>query len=123
MSKNPNLPSKVAVIALGVSDVARSVEFYSDSFGLQLQGRHEALAFFAVEGVTLMLNQNLRRGDAPLAGASEVVFSVASVTAAHSLLSERGCKFVNQPREVTPGSWAATLTDPDGHYLTVFGPK
>lgn len=118
---NPNLISKVSVIVLGVSDLEKSVAFYRDKLGLELKGQHEVLAFFAVDATTLMLNGNLRRGGAPLAGATEVVFAVESVTAAHALLAGRGCEFMNQPREVTPGSWAATLADPDGHYLTVFG--
>src|SRR5688572_32377398 len=75
MSTNPNLPSKVSVLALGVTDVAKSVAFYRDTVGLELQGQHEALAFFSVSGITLMLNGNLRRGNGPLAGASEIVFS------------------------------------------------
>jgi predicted enzyme related to lactoylglutathione lyase len=123
MSTNPNLPSKVSVLVLGVTDLAKSVAFYRDSLELQFKGQHEVLAFFAVSDITLMLNANLRRESGPLAGASEIVLSVAGVTAAHELLSGRGCHFAIQPREVTPGSWAATLTDPDGHYLTLFGPK
>jgi predicted enzyme related to lactoylglutathione lyase len=123
MSKNPNLPSKVSVLVLGVSDLAKSVGFYRDIVGLEFKGQHEVLAFFAVADITVMLNGNLRRESGPLAGASEIVFSVASVTAAHELLNGRGCHFPIQPREVTPGSWATTLTDPDGHYLTLFGPK
>jgi predicted enzyme related to lactoylglutathione lyase len=123
MSTNPNLPSKVSVLVLGVTDVAKSVAFYRDAVGLEFKGQHEVLAFFAASGITLMLNGNLRRENASLAGATEIVFSVESVSASHDLLSRRGCSFVNQPREVTPGSWAATFADPDGHYLTVFGAK
>ena len=123
MSTNTNLLSKVSVIVLGVSDVAKSVAFYRDSLGLEFKGQHETLAFFSVADVTLMLNGGLRRGTGPLAGATEVVFSVAGVTAAHEVLKQRGGHFVNQPREVTPGSWACTLADPDGHYLSILGPK
>jgi predicted enzyme related to lactoylglutathione lyase len=123
MSTNPNLPSKVSVLVLGVKDLAKSVTFYRDTVGLDFKGQHEVLAFFALSDITLMLNGNLRREGAALAGASEIVFSVGSVAAGHDLLKQRGCNFVTQPREVTPGSWAATLADPDGHYLTLFGPK
>lgn len=71
----------------------------------------------------LMLNGDLGKGADRIAGVSEVVFSVPSVTASHQLFSERGCRFLNQPREVTPGYWAVTLTDPDENRLTLFGPK
>ena len=120
---NANLPSKVSVIVLGVSDLSKSVAFYRDVVGLEFKGQHEVLAFFSISGLTLMLNGNLRRGDGPLAGASEIVCSVESVTGAHELLTQRGANFINKPREVTQGSWACTMADPDGHYLSVFGPK
>lgn len=123
MSNNPNLPSKVSVIVLGVSDMARSVAFYRDTLGMDFKGQHESLAFFSASGLTLMLNAGLKRSGGPLAGATEIVFSVESVVASHALLEGRGCPFVHHPREVTPESWAATFTDPDGHYLTVFGPR
>ncbi len=123
MTNNRKLLSKVSVIVLGVTDVPKSVGFYRDSVGLDFRGQHETLAFFSASDITLMLNGNLRRGGASLAGASEIVFAVEGVMVAYETLSQRGCSFINQPREVTPGSWAATFSDPDGHYLTIFGPK
>ena len=53
----------------------------------------------------------------------EIVFPVESVSTAYRLLMERGCKFVKQPAEFIPGSWAANFKDPDGHLLTVIGGK
>jgi hypothetical protein len=52
-----------------------------------------------------------------------VIFGVESVHAAQSALAERGCTFRDEPREVTPGSWALNFDDPDGHHLTAFGKK
>src|SRR5215471_15181770 len=106
--------NNISVVVLGVSDVAKSAAFYRDTVGLELQNRHESLAFFSMGPVTLMLNGNLRRPQGPLAGATEIVLSVENVIAAHRTLIDRGCNFINQPREVTPGLWAATFTDPDG---------
>jgi predicted enzyme related to lactoylglutathione lyase len=103
--------------------VAKSAPFYRDAVGLELKSQHEGLAFFSLSGITLMLNGSLKRAGSPLAGATEIVFAVESVTAAYDLLAGRGCHFVNRPRELTAGSWGATFTDPDGHYLTVFGPQ
>jgi len=31
---NPNMPSKVSVITIGVTDLAKSIEFYSGALGL-----------------------------------------------------------------------------------------
>ena len=115
---------KITLIALGVSDLSKSVAFYRDKAGFDLQNQFESFAFFSGGTVMLMLNAGLRRpGGGPLAGAMEVVVGVDSVTASHGQLKERGCNFINEPREVNPSSWAATFTDPDGHWLTLFGPK
>jgi catechol 2,3-dioxygenase-like lactoylglutathione lyase family enzyme len=114
---------KISLVALGVSDLDESVAFYRDKTGFELQNQFGSLAFFSAGPITLMLNAGLRRQDAPLAGAMEIVLAVESVTASQRQLLEQGCNFINQPREVTPGSWAATFTDPDGHWLTLFGPQ
>lgn len=114
---------KITLIALGVSDLAKSVAFYRDKAGFDLQNQFETFAFFSAGPVMLMLNSGLRRPGGPLAGAVEVVVAADSVTASHRELAGRGCSFVNEPREVTPGSWAATFSDPDGHWLTLFGPQ
>jgi predicted enzyme related to lactoylglutathione lyase len=114
---------KISLIALGVTDLSKSVAFYRDMAGFDLQNQFESFAFFSAGPVMVMLNSGLRRPDSPLAGAMEIVVAAESVTAAHRQLMEKGCSFVNEPREVTPGSWASTFTDPDGHWLTLFGPK
>jgi predicted enzyme related to lactoylglutathione lyase len=113
----------ITLLALGVTDLAKSVAFYRDKAGFNLQNQFESFAFFSAGPIMLMLNDELRRPEGPLSGAMEIVVAAESVTAAHNQLTERGCHFVNQPREVTPGSWAATFADPDGHWLTLFGPK
>jgi predicted enzyme related to lactoylglutathione lyase len=115
--------SKITLIALGVSDLPKSVAFYRDKAGFELQNQFGSIAFFSGGPITLMLNGELRRPSGPLAGATEIVLAAESVTATHRSLTERGCTFINEPREVTPGSWAATFADPDGHWLTLFGPK
>ena len=115
--------SKITLVTLGVSDLSKSVCFYRDKVEFQLQGQMEQFAFFSAGNINLMLNAGLRRPNTPLAGAMEMVIAAESVTAKHKELSERGCVFINDPRPVTGDSWAATFTDPDGHWLTLFGPK
>ena len=121
MTMNPNLPSSVSTIVLGVDDLDASVAFYQDVLELELKGQHGSLAFLALGDLMLMLNAELGKLYTPIAGAVEVVMPVRSVTAAHTLLTERGCAFLNKPREVIPGSWGTTFTDPDGHKLTLMG--
>lgn len=114
---------KITLIALGVSDLSKSIAFYRDKAGFDLQNQFDSLAFFSAGPVMLMLNAGLKRPNGPLAGAMEIVVGAESVLGSHQLLLDRGCSFINEPREVTPGSWAVTFSDPDGHWLTLFGPK
>jgi predicted enzyme related to lactoylglutathione lyase len=115
--------SKITLLTLGVSDIKKSEAFYREKVGFQLQGQMEQFAFFSAGPINLMLNTGLRRADGPLTGAMEIVIAADSVTAKYQELKERGCTFINEPRVVTGESWAATFTDPDGHWLTLFGPK
>ena len=111
------------MIMLGVENVARSVEFYRDTLALQLRNESAEFAFFSAGSITLALGTPLGKAVQPRAGATEIIFPVQSVVQAHALLTHRGCKFIQEPREVTAGSWAASFTDPDGHRLTIFGPQ
>jgi predicted enzyme related to lactoylglutathione lyase len=74
--------------------------------------------------VLIALNAPLgKSAGSAMIGAVEVIFGVENVAAAHASLAGRGCVFVAAPHEIFPGTWAATFTDPDGHKLTVLGPK
>jgi predicted enzyme related to lactoylglutathione lyase len=122
MTTNPNMPSKVSVIALGVTDLAKSIEFYSGTLGLAAK-RSENIAFIETSTVTLLLSQPLGQFIKPGTSSVEIVFPVDSVSASHRLLSQRGCTFIKQPSSVSSDSWTATFKDPDGHLLTIFGGK
>jgi predicted enzyme related to lactoylglutathione lyase len=113
---------RVSMIALGVKDMERSVKFYSETLGLPMKGKPGELTFFDAGSVSIALNRPLGRA-AETTSSVEVIFPAESVSALHRILGERGCRFVIQPREVTPGLWAATFTDPDGHRLTILGPQ
>lgn len=123
MAANRDLPSHISMIMLGVSGISESVRFYRDTLNLQLKSQSDEFAFFSTGGVTLVLSAPLGRAVRPPGSAVEVVFPVESVSETYALLTRRNCKFVNRPREVSPGSWAASFTDPNGHVLTLFGSK
>jgi len=119
-----SLQLRVSMISLGVKDMARSIVFYRDTLGLELSGKPGEVTLFKSGPVTLALNHPLGRASADaLVGAVEIIFPVESVAAGHGSLAARGCAFINQPHEVTAGTWAATFTDPDGHRLTILGPR
>jgi catechol 2,3-dioxygenase-like lactoylglutathione lyase family enzyme len=113
----------ISMITLGISNLSESIAFYRDTLNLELKGQHEGFAFFNAGPVMLVLNVPLGRAVEPRVGAVEIIFPVEGVRAAHAELAGLGCKFAAQPHLVSPGSWAATFTDPDGHRLTLFGPE
>lgn len=115
--------SGVTAIMLGVSDLAQSVAFYKDKLGLKVIMQEPGLALLQAGAVMLGLNPGMGRSLPQLAGATEVVFQVDNVRAAHKALGAEGVSFVSEPHAVTPTSWAAHFRDVDGHLLSVFGPE
>jgi predicted enzyme related to lactoylglutathione lyase len=113
---------RISMISVGVKDVNRSINFYSDMLGLQLVGKPGEVTLFRAGDVTLVVNQPLGLASRTTGSESvEIVFPVDSVASSYKSLTERGCHFVKSPHEITPGTWAATFTDPDGHLLTILG--
>jgi catechol 2,3-dioxygenase-like lactoylglutathione lyase family enzyme len=116
--------TQIGVIMLGVKETARSVAFYRDQLGLTVKMAFEGFTFLDAGTVTLVLSEALARGTGgPIAGATEVVFSVPDVRAAYAALRSQGVDFTDEPRQVSGPMWAANFRDPDGHGLSVFGPE
>ncbi len=118
--------NKIAVLMLGVKDLAKSAAFYRDTLGLQPQGEvPKEFAFFKVGDMMLALSVPHAdpKTSPSVVGAAEVVFSVDDVTAAYEALRARGVQFVQEPRIVTGENWSAVFPDPNGHRLSIFGPK
>jgi catechol 2,3-dioxygenase-like lactoylglutathione lyase family enzyme len=114
---------RIGVVMLGVQDIARSVEFYRDKLGLNVQNQFPGFAFFDADGVTLCVSEPLAKASGQTVGATEVVFAVGSVRAAYAELQKKGVTFTHEPRNVAGTSWAANFNDPDGHRLSIFGPE
>jgi len=115
--------SQISIVMLGVKDLPRSVAFYRDTLGMAVQAENPEFAFLSGGGVTLALSLPLAKATGQSAGATEVVFAVEDVTAAYATLRARSVVFTHEPRNVTGTSWAANFNDPDGHRLSIFGPK
>lgn len=113
---------EISMIMFGVENMKRSVAFYRDTVGLELQSESEEFAFFKTGAVTLALNAGLGKME-PRAGAVEVIFPVESVTKAHDVLAAKGLNFFRKPRAINAGSFAATFRDPDGHLITLYGAR
>jgi catechol 2,3-dioxygenase-like lactoylglutathione lyase family enzyme len=115
--------SGVTHIMLGVADVARSTLFYEQTLGRAVRFKTDGIAFIDGGPVALGLSADLGRLRQPVAGAVEIVFSVPDVNRAWRDLAGKGVSFLREPRQVTPTDWAATFADPDGHLLSLFGPR
>lgn len=112
----------IANVMLGVSDLAKSLEFYRDKLGLSVQFESPGFAFLDGGSVSLALSEPLFKALDSSAGATEIVFGVDSIQSAYESLQGKGIEFKNEPRQVTPTDWAANFVDPDGHHLSIFGP-
>jgi len=113
----------LSMIMLGARDVEKSIPFYRDLLGLKLTQEFGGFAFFDAGKVTLILSEDHARSANPVAGATEIVFSVEDVRAAHAALSAQGVQFCKDPFQVNGPMWAAHMHDPDGHLLSIFGPE
>ena len=117
-----NLPP-VSMIMLGVRDLEKSVSFYRERLGIDIRQRIPGFAFLDSGALTIVLSEPLAKNVSPLAGATEVIFSVNDVRASYEALKNQGVEFSQSPRSVSGPMWAANFRDPDGHLLTLFGPE
>ena len=114
--------TRVSVVMLGVHDVKRSLEFYRDKLGLEVQREIPGFAFVNAGAVTLCLSEPAAKIRGQVSGAGEIVFSVEDVTAAYQALRAKGVQFTHEPRTVSPTARIANFDDPDGNHLSISGP-
>ena len=112
----------VSYVMLGVTDVERSTKFYEQTLGRPVRFKTDGLVFIDAGPITIGFNKGLADKRQPVAGAMELVFAVDDVKRSFRSLTEKGVAFVTEPRQATDKEWVATFADPDGHYLTLFGP-
>jgi glyoxylase I family protein len=113
-----------------VTDVSRSVEFYTRQLGFKLL--HQQLPAFAavsIENLTLLLSGPGASGSRPMpdgrrqepGGSNRVVLRVADLPARIQELRTAGMHFRNE-MEVGPGGRQILLEDPDGNAIELFEP-
>ncbi len=113
----------IAYVMLGVKDVTRSLAFYRDRLGMSVQTQFPGFAFLESGGIALALSEPLAKALPQGPGAEEVVFGVEGVMESYDALRKAGIQFLGEPRNVTDSRWAADFRDPDGHLLSIFGPR
>jgi catechol 2,3-dioxygenase-like lactoylglutathione lyase family enzyme len=120
---------RISMITLGVSDLARSIEFYEQGLGLPRMQSPPEVAFFTLNGTWLGLYG--REALAEDAQVSADGSGFRGVALAHNLASEAevdklyeevlavGATPVKQPQKVFWGGYSGYFADPDGHLWEV----
>ena len=113
-----------------VKDVARSVAFYTQQLGLEVdQQRLPAFTQLSVGGLKLILSGPGASGSRPMPGGdhqepggwNRVILQVADLAARIAELKQAGLHFRND-MEVGPGGKQIQLEDPDGNPIELFEP-
>ena len=114
---------KIGYVMLGCTNMRRSLDFYNGRLGLAVKSKIPGFAFLDTGSATLCLSESLASFTQNLEGATEVVFLVDDIDEGCERLREKGVEFIAGPRQATDTDWAANFRDPDGHKLSIFGPK
>jgi len=118
--------NEIGQIALTVSDLARSQQFYEKTLGMKLLFNAGTMAFFQCGSVRLMLGPP-EPGKAVHPSQTILYFKVPDIHAAHAALFAEGVAFIHAPHIVARMKdhelWMAFLRDPDGHPLALMCEK
>ena len=116
---------RISMITLGVSDMARAVEFYEKGLGFPRMESPPEVAFFTLNGSWLGLYGREALAEDATVPAEGHGFE--SFTLAHNVGSEQevndlmeqviqaGATLVKKPQKVFWGGYSGYFKDPDGH--------
>jgi glyoxylase I family protein len=114
-----------------VTDVSRSIAFYTQHLGFKLDNQHPpAFAQVSVGDFKLILSGPGASGSRPMpdgraqqpGGWNRVLLRVADLSAAIETLKKAGLRFRNE-MESGPGGKQIQLEDPDGNPIELFEPS
>jgi glyoxylase I family protein len=113
-----------------VADVERSVAFYSECLGFQLDHQHlPAFAQVSLDKLQLILSGPGASGSRPMSdgqqqepgGWNRIVLQVGDLATTVDRLRSAGIKFRNE-MEAGPGGKQIQIEDPDGNPIELFEP-
>jgi glyoxylase I family protein len=113
-----------------VSDVSRSIDFYTRELGFKLEAQHlPAFAEVSLGDLKLILSGPGASGSRPMpdgrrqqpGGWNRVILRVTDLPARIEALKKAGLRFRNEMEE-GPGGKQVQIEDPDGNPLELFEP-
>ena len=118
------MQQQIAVVTLGISDLARSKRFYVEGFGWTPVFENEEIAFYQMNGLVLAtwreaaLQEDMRRGDLRRPGAFALAHNVpsqADVQRVIDRLAEAGGRILRAGDAPPHGGFRGYVADPDDH--------
>ena len=123
------LPARIALVTLGVTDLARSTAFYQELGWPLVAGSGEEVSFFRTAGALLSLFPYTDLAADALVSADGNGFrrvslavnlnSPAEVDAALAAAEAAGATLPKPPQQASWGGYSGYFTDPDGHLWEV----
>ena len=114
----------VVVVEIAVKDLDRSVKFYSEVLGLELEYRIDELKWAkfktALPGLGIGVGESAKVAGS---GTVSVNLAVGDTDAARKLLEQRGVKFIGETTDIPGVVRLATFQDPDGNRFRLAGPS
>lgn len=117
--------NKLFAVCLLVDDFDKSMAFYKDKLGLEVNSQDGKFADFKLEGTSLAIFQ---KGEATamfpqnhmaVGGGSVLGFQVADVNKACQELKAKGVEMFEGPKTTSWGQTVAYFKDPDGNIWEV----
>lgn len=110
---------KVGAVILLVSNMEKSIKFYSETLGLPIKTRSKDWTEFFNNGTVLALHPAPKKGSALKTGSGTLVgFEVTDLDSTVKRLKDMRVKFFKKPKE-EPFGKHAIVQDPDGHLISI----
>jgi lactoylglutathione lyase len=110
---------KVGAVILLVSNMEKSIKFYSETLELPIKTRSKDWTEFFNNDTVLALHPAPKKKTIPKTGSGTLVgFEVTDLDSTVKKLKERRVKFFKRPKE-EPFGKHAIVQDPDGHLISI----
>jgi lactoylglutathione lyase len=110
---------KVGAVILLVSNMEKSIKFYSETLGLPIKTKSKDWTEFFNNDTVLALHPASKKKSMPKTGSGTLVgFEVIDLDSTVKKLKEKRVKFFKRPKE-EPFGKHTIVQDPDGHLISI----